>query len=241
MEWLDQYEMKARIAPTIIVILPLAVAILSIALVISDQIVQVILSSGIALIIVIYILSSLVRYCGTKIEADLWKNWGGPPSTRFMRWSDSTFGDDLKQQLYAAVESRCRIRLSSVEEEKEDPNKADGLIGQAFLQVKATVRHDDPEGIWTKHNVEYGSYRNLLGSRGIWLVFSILGTIACGAFWYLNKDYILIFGLALNVLLAACSILSGWYVLPSLAKRAAEQYAEGIWNSFLVSSNEILK
>lgn len=237
MEWLDEYEMKARIAPTIIVILPLVVSILSIALVVSDQIVQIILGSGMGVFIIIYILSYLVRYNGTKIEADLWKSWSGPPSTRFMRWSDSTFGDELKQQLHTAVESRFRIKLSSKEEERDDPTKADGLIGQAFLQVKATVRYDDPEGLWTKHNAEYGSYRNLLGSRGIWLVFSILGIIACGVLWYLSKDDILAFGLALNILSAACSLVIGWCFLPGLTKHAADRYSGSIWSSFLASTN----
>lgn len=237
MEWLDQYEMRARVAPSIIVILPLAIALLSIALVISNPIGQIIVSSGIFIIIIYALSFLLIRYYGKKIEADLWIKWGGPPSTRFMRWRDSTFGDDLKQQFHAAVETLCRIRLSSKEEETNDTDRADRQIEQAFLQVKAIVRHDDPEGIWTKHNAEYGFHRNLLGSRNIWLLFSILGIIACGVFWHLSKDDILVIGLALNVLLSICSIFGGWCVLPGLTKYAADRYAESIWNSFLASVN----
>jgi hypothetical protein len=234
MDWLDPYEIRARMAPAAIISLPLAISIMTIASVISDKLTELILGSGFVLVVFVYALSFLVRYFGRKIEDDLWDSWGGAPSTRLNRWRDLTFRDDLKQQLHDAVGNHCGIKLSSREEERNNPQKADEQIVQAFLQVKAMVRQDDPEGIWTKHNAEYGFHRNLLGSRSLWLAFSIIGIAACGAALYLKNDAILTFSLALNILLATVSILGGWYFLPKMIKNSAERYAESIWNSFLV-------
>lgn len=238
MEWLDPYEMRARMAPTIIVSLSLAITLFFIVHGKFDSLIHFLLGSGVILIVLIYALSFLVRHYGRAIEADLWTKWGGPPSTRFMRWRDSTFGDDLKQQFHAAAERHCEIKLMSKEEEDNNPDGADRQIVQAFSLVRAIVRHDDPEGVWTKHNAEYGFNRNLMGSRGIWLLFSIVGVVTWGVFWWhFKKDdiLILVFGLAPNVLSAIVSIFGGWYLLPKFTKDAADRYAESIWNSFLAS------
>jgi hypothetical protein len=236
MDWLDQYEIRGRMAPAIIISLPLAISIITIVSIISDKLTQLLLGYGIIVLVLVYALSFLVRHFGRKIEKGLWSNWGGAPSIRLMRWKDPTFGGDLKEQLHKAVENDCGIRLSSPEEEYVNPQKADEQIMQAFLQVKAIVRKNDPDGIWTKHNAEYGFHRNLLGSKWIWLIFSIIGVVASGITLYFKKDDTLILGLALNIFLIIISILSGWYFLPMMIKDSAERYAESIWNSFLVCS-----
>lgn len=236
MNWLDQYEIKARIAPAIIISLPLAISSIVIALTVSDKFAQLVISSGFVFVVFSYGLSFLIRYYGREIETSLWASWDGPPSTRIMRWGDSTLGENIKQQLHEAVENCCGIELSSKDQESNDRSKADAQIEQAFLQVKAIVRQDDPEGIWAKHSAEYGFHRNLLGSRRIWLIFSIIGVIICGITLYFEKDNILILGAIINILLTTISIVSGWHYLPTIIKITADRYAESVWISFLVHS-----
>lgn len=238
MEWLDQYEIRARIAPSIVVSIPLAVVLFIDIFEISDSLVETLIGAGSVYLILTYAFSIFIRGQGYGIEQRLWNKWGGPSSVRIMRWRDHKIGDDLKQQIYNKVRDKCGIILSSKEDEKRDPNKADELISQAFLKVKAILRRCDPEGLWTKHNAEYGFQRNLLGSRGIWLSFSILGVIICLVCWTAKKDDIWVLGLAVNSFWVIGSAISGWYFLPRSTKYSADRYAESAWNSFLVCGYE---
>jgi len=235
MDWLDRYEIRARIAPSIIISLPIAISIFSITSILSKEFAQLIIGGGFTLIVFSYMLSFLIRYYGRELERDLWSNWDGAPSTRFIRWKDSTLGYDIKKQLHDAVENSCKIKLSSPEQEIHDPKKADELIEQAFLQVKEIVRQDYPDGIWVKHSAEYGFHRNLLGSRRVWLLFAIFGIIACGIAVIILKNNNLVIGLILNVLLALISIAGGWYYLPIIIKNTADIYSKSVWISFLTA------
>lgn len=236
MEILDQYEIRARISPSIVVTLPLAVTLFIGIYEVSNSLVDTVLGAGVIYILLMYSLSIFIRGYGHKIEQALWKGWGGPPSVRVMRWSDSLFGDELKLQFHKAVKDKCDIILSTRAEEKKNPKEADNKISQAFSMVKAILRHCDPEGLWSKHNAEYGFQRNLLGGRGIWLLFSILGSVACLTSWTYEKADIWILGLAIDLIWAIASVICGWYLLPKFIRSSADRYAESAWSSFLICS-----
>lgn len=235
MDWLDPYEIRARIAPSVVVSFPLIATLLFTMLAISDSVTQ-FLSSGVVLLLIIYALSFLLRHLGKSIESELWGRWGGAPSTRVLRWNDTTFDADSKQQLRSGIEELCGIKLKHSEEEGDNSKGEDDQIAQAFRQVKAVVRRDNPDGVWLKHNAEYGFQRNLLGSRAVWLVLSVLGALTCAGAWYYSEEAVLIVGSVLNVLsLIMC--LAWWRLLPTFAKEAADRYAESIWTSFLAIAN----
>ena len=178
--------------------------------------------------------SSVVRYYGQTVEPELWRSWDGPPSTRFLRWRDAAFGEDMKQKLHKTVKAVCDIELKSRQAELKEPDTADEKIWQAFTQVKTLVRQKDPQGVWLTYNAEYGLYRNLYGSRYIWLAFSILGAIACGYFWKTYNNDTLLLGLVLNAFASLIILIMGWYYLPKMIWRAANRYAESVWTTFLV-------
>lgn len=240
MEWLDSYEIRARINPSIIIGLPLVITILTTMQEMSDSILE-LLGSGAAWLGLVYALSFWVRHCGKKIESKLWKEWDGAASTRFIRWRDSDFGEETKKQLHIAIERICNIKLLPKNQETENPEVADSKIIEAFSQVKAILRRDDPRGLSHKHNAEYGFNRNLLGSRLIWLLISIFGAIVCGIIWYFWKSDIVLVGFIFNILLAFCALYWGWFLLPKSTKEAADRYGESAWNSFLIISKDDAK
>lgn len=235
MEWIDDYEWRARIAPTIIVILPIIIALYCTILVISSSLIESIAGSGVILMISIYALSFVTRYLGKRIEPDLWRGWGGAPTTRFMRWRDHSIKDEIKSQIHQAVLVKCGIKLSSIEEELRNPEEADKQIEQAFLKIKAIVRRDDKDGLWSKHNAEYGFHRNLLGSNTLWIICSLFGVAICGILWYYKREDILIVGVALNISILVISILLRGYLLSEATEHAANRYAESILTSFLAN------
>ena len=236
----DPYEIRARVIPAILVSLsPIitCIALLSLLNDTPDLILRFILG-GSVVVVFIYVFTFVVRYLGRKYEPQLWEDWDGPPSTRFLRWRDSTFDDRLKQKLHHNVKQVLGISLLSREEEENDPSTADERISQAFLQVRALVRKEDQNGLWQSHNAEYGYHRNLVGSRKLWLFLTVIGTIICGGFWYLCNNDSLLFGFIINVMLLIGTLLLGWYFLPKSAKIASDCYGESMWSSFLTLTDE---
>jgi hypothetical protein len=188
-------------------------------------------------VIFTYLFSYVVRHFGRHIEENLWSGWGGPPSTRILRWNDPTFGENLKQRLHTNIEQKCGIKLLCEEEESLNMDIADSRIEEAFTQVVALVRRNDPNGLGLTHNAEYGFLRNLLGSRSIWLLFAVVGSLVCGILWLLNRGEALLVGFSLNSLFALGILVFGWTLLPISTKAAADRYAVSMWTTFLAISD----
>lgn len=238
MGWLDQYEIRARIAPTVVVFSPLFLAFFFVVLGITGSWPASLSSVAVVALLLVYALSTLPSQFGRNIEPKLWASWDGPPSTRRMRWRDPTLDDETKRRLHARAEQVSGVRLYSREEEEKDPAGADKQISRAFEQVRAAVRREDPEGVWNKHNAEYGLNRNLLGSRGLWVALSVLGTLICGVVWYfLARDPWLVMGFGVEVASIVLAYAMGWQVLPRSTKIAADRYAESVLGSFLSGAN----
>lgn len=237
MELFDQYELRARMAPTAAVFSPLFFAFFCTVLGVTGSWPASLGGLAVVVLLLTYVLSSVPRQLGKSIEPGLWERWGGPPTTRRMRCRDTTLEDTTKRWLRARAEEVSGVKLLAEEEEKQNPERADEHIARAFDQVRAAVRKEDPEGIWTKHNAEYGFYRNLLGSRVLWVATSVLGALVCAAVWYFAmRNPWLVIGFGTDTVSAALAYALGWRVLPPSTKMAAERYAQSITGSFLTET-----
>ena len=235
-ELLDEYELKARVAPGLIMVLPVLLVALYIAPILSSL--PIFAASGICTVVLIYALGHLARARGEAIEPALWASWGGPPSTRFLRHRDVAFATELKTAIRKALEHKFSIRLLSAAEERMEPGRAEGAIADAFRQVRQYLRQRDSAGLWHKHNIEYGYSRNLLGCRWPWLVMSLASTgfaAVYGAKKGLGTVNPASFVAFLSLIFA---VYLGWAVLPAATKRIADGYAESAWIAFLRVSEE---
>jgi hypothetical protein len=233
MNWFDDYEIRARILPAIIVFLPVMVPVF---LIVYGEMTSIVsfLFSGIVFAALVYPLSFIIRKCGSNYENDLWEGWDGAPSTRILRWRDDTFSVPVKTQLHEAVRSYCGITLSGTEDERSDPRKADEKIIDAFSQVKHFVYHNDPNGTWKKFNAEYGFNRNLLGCKYLWVVLSAVGVVICGICRYFTEDNAYVVGVFIDAAMLITAVILTRYILPETVKDPAEYYASSVWQSFLV-------
>jgi hypothetical protein len=235
-KFLDEYDLKARIAPGLIVALPALVDVIYMVPVIGS--VPVFAAGGIIALALIYGLGYVIRAEGQQLEPALWKQWGGPPSTRLMRSSDTLFGPDLKISIRSAVTQEFAVTLHTPAEEKKDPTCADKAIADAFQRVRTFLRRFDPTGVWQKNNIEYGFCRNLLGGRMLW-AFVAAGSIVV-AVWrsatthsgFLNPAVVV------SCFSLACACYVGWRLLPKATKRIADRYAELAWTTFLQLSRD---
>jgi hypothetical protein len=237
-KWFDAYEIRARIIPSAIVVSPLIVT-LGLALFASLDSLWKAASTTAVGVASCYALSLLlIRGRGSRIEGYLWNTWGGPPSTRFLRWRDNTFGQDLKRNIHSAVETTLRIKLKSETEEREDPTAADQQINDAFHQVRTMIRLKNQDGLWSVHNAEYGFCRNLLANSDIWLSLAGIGVLACGGAWWVIRESAWLFGTVINLILFATALISRRHSLPRACRHAADRYAESAWNAFLTVVRE---
>ncbi|MGB2592887.1 MAG: hypothetical protein WA853_00070 [Candidatus Acidiferrum sp.] len=231
-KFLGEYDLKARVAPGLILALPILIDAFYAAPLLSSL--PIFAASGICSFALIYGLGYLARARGEAIEPKLWKRWEGPPSTRFLRQLDSSFTSELKVSIRSALFQCFSLVLPTVEEERQEPGHADRAIHDAFRQVRQYLRQRDPNGLWFKHDIEYGFSRNLLGCRGLWVIVATAATLFAAVrgarpriFGTINP------GSALSLLSLTCALYFGWAVLPDGTRRIADVYAESAWMAFL--------
>jgi hypothetical protein len=231
---LDPYELKARVAPGLILALPLLAVTIFTAPVLSSW--PIFATGSVVSLALIYGLSHVVGARGGEIEKKLWATWGGPPSTRFMRHRDKTFSTDLKASLYNAISRE--FSKSLLTENHEGNFLAEQAIVDAFRQVREYLRANDPDGLWFKHNIEYGFSRNLLGCREIWVLLALCSTVFAVVYGVRSGGHPLNPAAVIATLSLICAVYIGWAVLPSATKHAADEYAESAWMAFLRISEE---
>ncbi|RJR25709.1 MAG: hypothetical protein C4582_03130 [Desulfobacteraceae bacterium] len=235
----DPYDIKARYAPGLIVALPFLITLWT-SFHTEAQALSGPLGGAIS-IIIWYLLSVSVRFCGKRIEEKLWKSWGGAPSSVIVSWSDKRLGDALKAKYHKMAERVLGMPMPDMDLEKADSHESLYLIDQAFARIKGILRQCDKDGLWSVVNAEYGFARNLYGSRLLWLSISILMTAASATLVYLSYDNLKLIGLIINLLNLFCCVLVGWYVLPKLAKDIGFRYAEHAWESFCNIAEQSVK
>ncbi len=228
---LDTYELKARVAPGLILALPvIADAVYAVPKLSSWPIFT---TGSLCSLALLYGLSQVVRARGEAIEVELWASWGGPPSTRFMRHRDRKFTEDLKASIGQALKKEFGARLLTREEEASNGVQADKAIDDAFRQVRQFLRQRDPDGLWFKHNIEYGFCRNLLACRWLWAIIALASTVFAAIYSWKTGGNVFNFASAIGVLSLLCAAYVGWAVLPGSTKRVADGYAEAAWTAFL--------
>jgi hypothetical protein len=226
----DKYEMRARLAPAILLVLPVVFSV------------RLLLPPGVlgwleALLIsvpVLYGLTFVVRALGCRAERRLWQGWGGPPSTRLCLWRDDEIGKQKKTRLHAAVAQHLHTDLYSPQKERARPEQADQVIADAFGRVKELLRKKDPTGLWSAHNAEYGFARNFLASATSAALLSVISAVICGVAWLLNKELLALTGLVVDAVMALGLLVCRLWVMPAAVKFCADRYAESAWEAFLV-------
>jgi hypothetical protein len=251
MSWqsfVDAYDVKARLIPTVIVLLPvlwtayyLWPALLSNPFLLAG--------SGITLLSSAYLASMCVRVLGVRFGLHFWRQDGGLPSTRLARMRDPFFQQEQKVRIQRSAFLRFGIRLLSLQEELSDPDEADRRIAAAFREVKEYLRQSNQPALLEKHNAEYAFARNLCGSRSMFVFFAIAGLILCGfnpgpvamkitALYGSPHAWAFNVGCGLNLAFLLFGIVFGWILLPGMLRLHAECYARRAWVTFLTLSTE---
>lgn len=214
----DTYVMRAQLAPAALAAAPAAVlgfgALSSIEG--TGSVVAFILAA------VLIVICGVVRGFGRRLQPSLWESWGGPPTTRLLRWSDSS---DLRitQRRHALLSAVLGEALPSAEEERMDPEDADARYAVAVDALRQRTRTGPEFRLVAHQNAEYGLRRNCLGLRPLALVVAAAVLAASVALVAQGDDWNFTLAVGVSIL-----VLPAWgfLVTPDWVRSAADLYAE---------------
>lgn len=173
---LDPYDVRARLFPGLLVLLP---AILHLALLHGTKSPLVVgLSSVLLTCGGPYLLSSLVRTWGQRAQDRLFRRWGAQPSTLLLRHSDVTLAAPTKQRYRDLATARLGVAMPTASEERKDPAAADLAYAAAADVLRPRTNDHKAFPLLFKELVAYGFNRNAHGSRWVGLGVAVSTIIA---------------------------------------------------------------
>ncbi|WP_157876667.1 hypothetical protein [Streptomyces graminilatus] len=238
---MDDYERRARLAPGLLALLPVSVALAVLGLSKAPVVVSVLTALSLAGGPVV--LAELVRHQGRKVQEVLWASWGGSPTIQKLRLRQDGQNSLQRETWRKAVSFVTGIELPSVRSERANPVKADETIEVAVGQIRSLTRDEVKFPLVRAENRSYGFHRNLYGIRwtgritGLLVVLGVLMYIV----WLANVDHQSALTLVNTLaLLSTVACLVIWCVLPSPARmqNAAERYAYELLQAAVVLAAE---
>lgn len=234
---LDPYDVKARLFPGLLVLLP---AILYLALLFGTKSPAVV---GLSTVLVAcggpYLLASFVRTRGQRAQESLFQRWGAQPSSMLLRHRDTTLPAQTKRRYHELAASRLGVSMPSAEEELRDPVHADLAYAAAADALRPLTNDRKAFPFVFKELVAYGFNRNAHGSRWVGLsvaVVTIVATLAQSgavhlqpAGWdasALDNAHIVVLVSALAMVILWCAHFTGETV-----KLAGFSYAKRLWEA----------
>jgi len=177
---LDPYALRARLMPALLVVLPAA---LGVAAWFPDRFA--ILGSLLAFVAGCGIgcfLSESVRDRGKELERELIRGWGGLPSTILLRHREGRLNPATKARYRRRLAQMLPdISLPSEEEEQQDPEAADLVYASCGDFLREQTRDSQRFALLLSENIQYGTRRNLLGSKPVALWIGIPSLVSCSA------------------------------------------------------------
>lgn len=228
----DKYSRRARVLP---VYLTLAPAVLLLAAVVPEGL-QLPMGGAAAVVFVpiSFFLSQVGADFGKRLESRLWRGWGGPPTTRFLRHGNHEFNEVTRGRVHDKLRS-IGLKVPTREEQEQDYVAADKCYESCTEELIRRTRDQNKFPLVFKGLVEYGFRRNLLGLKTFGVVLSVASL--AGAVWFTysawSQDEIP--GVPLVVGLIIAGLLLAWvaWVTERTVKLAANRYARFILEAAL--------
>jgi hypothetical protein len=239
--WLDDYERRARLAPGLLALLPISVALAVLGLSKAPVVVSVLTTLSLAGGPVV--LAELVRHQGRKVQETLWASWGGSPTIQKLRLRQEGQNTLQRETWRKAVSSVTGIPLLSLRSENGNAARADEVIEVAVGQIRSLTRDETRFPLVRAENRSYGFHRNLYGIRRAGRATALLVVLGVLAYmlWLANVGHQPALTLV-NVLTLLATVVCFviWCVLPSSErmKSAAERYAYELLQAAVVLDAE---
>jgi hypothetical protein len=230
----DAYTIRARLRPALIVILPVALAVL---IFFPNDLTN--LGLLVSLIVAFggtYLLSQIGRNMGKSKEDLLFAQWeGGKPTTRILRHSTSTNLVILEQRHNKLKKLFPSLKIPNISEESKLPEKADQIYDACVKLLIGKTRDKDKFPLVFEELCNYGFCRNLWGMRPLGITTSIIGLLVSIGFMSTNfwilKSPIPPFAIICSLFSFLLLFLWVFVFTPLWVKVAADAYAERLLES----------
>ena len=220
------YDLQARQAPCIAAITP----ILLVAATAIPGFAETKLTAGsIGLLVFValqFVAMRLVRSAGLTRQQDLFRDWGGKPTTTMLRHRDTRLNPLNKIRFHDLLRRLGPgYPIPTADEETRDPDDADIKYDAAMNEIRIRAKSKGITAV-QKENTNYGAARNLyaLKSFGIFMCAISVGSLAL---LIATRDRFAPNPLEIVVFLAIATIASLWIFActKEMVKRQAEAYA----------------
>ena len=171
---------------------------------------------------------------GKRRECTLWRKWGGPPTTRFLRHCNNEFNSHTRNRIHSKF--RCLgFYVPSQEEQDQNPQEADNAYESCVDELRRRTRDSKRFPRVFQELRDYGFRRNIFALKPLGLTLSILSFLACLIVvffdWSIRKQFssvivpcLINFGLILVWLL--------WFTEKTV-KLTADRYARFLFEACL--------
>ena len=224
----DEYELRARIFPALIISIPALVLVYCVAPVTRNPF----STAGVGTLIeaaVLYFLGRIARDRGIEQQKRLFDRWGGPPTTRILRHDNAHLDALTKARLKTTLQTTCGLTFPSEAEERSDPERADTVYNSAIKALLEQRRDKKRFGLIFNENCNYGFARNLYGIRWLGVSIAFICGFADGVMIRLHGFYFS-WGIS-TVVSVTVFVLLIVYVNANFVKRSAEAYAVSLLRS----------
>lgn len=230
----DRYERRARLLPGLIVAATPAIT----AILLGYERLEwpAVVGLGVTVeVLLAFLLGQLARATGKRLEESLWNQWGGPPTTRWLRPWDNTCSETQKVKWRSAIKQLTSLSIpAAVTESRTEPD-IDRIIGDATRQLRYTLRDNPSAGLVSIHNEEYGFARNLLGLRWLWLGLGLVSAATSAVVLLLQGTGIVALIVSVVLLVLAILVIRE---LPTYVRRCADRYAESLLAAAIVCAQK---
>ena len=177
----DKYTMKARIAPAVIICLPLIILLTVLVNQLNLNLESIIGFTVLSTVAIPYFLSEIIRNGGKKLEVINYQKWGGKPTTILLRQNDTEYDVITKNRIYDFIFSDFEIDLKM--------DNSDGNISNAVKHI-ISLFHRRKDDLLLTHNIDYGFARNLAGGSTFLLIQLAAGALIAivNAYFHRSAD-----------------------------------------------------
>jgi hypothetical protein len=171
----DKYERQARLYPALLAgapVLVVAIGIYGIPLEPESGLIGLLATFGI-----IYLLTTIARELGKRIEDQLHASWGGKPTTQLLRHRDVTLDHVTKTRYHALLATKLGVLFPTPADEIANATAADATYASGATWLLDQTRDTNRFPLLFKELITYGFRRNCLGLKPIAIVIALLSLL----------------------------------------------------------------
>ncbi|MEQ9617513.1 MAG: hypothetical protein RLN60_05705 [Phycisphaerales bacterium] len=176
---LDAYSIPARLAPALLVAMPVGLAI---GVWFSQDMLGWGIGGGVTVGSLLFlVMAERARRAGKAVELRLESELGARPTTVMLRHCDTRLERPAKERYHRFLEGAVPgVKLPTPEAEEADPVNADEQYASCTRYLLEQTRDRKQHGLVFRELVSYGFVRNLRGMRAAAIGSALVGLLACG-------------------------------------------------------------